>query len=77
MAKSADMDATVPLAVTARLQNNGQACIASKRFIVVRDVAEEFIESFVARHGRGADGRSDGPLDRARSRRQSSRSSTS
>jgi len=48
VASSADMDVTVPLAVTARVQNNGQACIASKRFIVVRDRADEFIEKFVA-----------------------------
>jgi len=47
VASSADMDATVPLAVTARIQNNGQSCIASKRFIVVRDRADEFIEKFV------------------------------
>jgi succinate-semialdehyde dehydrogenase/glutarate-semialdehyde dehydrogenase len=46
VAKSADLDHTVPLAVTARLQNNGQACICAKRFIVVRDVAEEFISRF-------------------------------
>ena len=48
VASSADMDATVPMAVTARLQNNGQSCIASKRFIVVRERADEFIERFVA-----------------------------
>ena len=48
VAKSADLDHTVPLAVTARLQNNGQACICAKRFIVVRDVAEEFISRFSA-----------------------------
>jgi len=47
VASSADMDATVPLAVTARLQNNGQSCIASKRFIVVRERADEFIQKFV------------------------------
>jgi succinate-semialdehyde dehydrogenase/glutarate-semialdehyde dehydrogenase len=48
IAGSADMDVTVPLAVTARVQNNGQACIASKRYIVVRERADEFIEKFVA-----------------------------
>ena len=46
VAKSADLDHTIPLAVTARLQNNGQACICAKRFIVVRDIAEEFIARF-------------------------------
>jgi succinate-semialdehyde dehydrogenase/glutarate-semialdehyde dehydrogenase len=48
VASSADMDMTIPLAVTARVQNNGQACIASKRYIVVKDRADEFIEKFVA-----------------------------
>ena len=42
----ADLDHTVPMAVTARVQNNGQACIASKRFIVLRERAEEFIDRF-------------------------------
>jgi succinate-semialdehyde dehydrogenase/glutarate-semialdehyde dehydrogenase len=46
IASSVDMDATVPLAVTARIQNNGQSCIGSKRFIVVRDRSEEFLEKF-------------------------------
>jgi succinate-semialdehyde dehydrogenase/glutarate-semialdehyde dehydrogenase len=39
---SADLGASVRTAVTARVQNNGQSCIAAKRFIVVGDVAEEF-----------------------------------
>jgi succinate-semialdehyde dehydrogenase/glutarate-semialdehyde dehydrogenase len=51
VASSADMDRTVPMAVTARIQNNGQACIASKRFIVVRDRADEFLERYVAAMG--------------------------
>ncbi|MEI8127206.1 MAG: NAD-dependent succinate-semialdehyde dehydrogenase [Actinomycetota bacterium] len=48
VAGSADMEHTVPLAVTARVQNNGQSCIASKRFIVVRERADEFVEKFTA-----------------------------
>jgi len=48
VAGSADLNHTVSLAVTARIQNNGQACIASKRFIVVREKADEFLERFVA-----------------------------
>ncbi len=48
IAKSADMDLAVPMAVTARVQNNGQACIAAKRFIVVESRAEEFTERFSA-----------------------------
>jgi succinate-semialdehyde dehydrogenase / glutarate-semialdehyde dehydrogenase len=43
---AADMDLTVTMAVTARVQNNGQACIAAKRYIVVRDRSEEFVERF-------------------------------
>ncbi len=43
---SADLDACVRTAVTARVQNNGQSCIAAKRFIVVGDVAEEFLSRF-------------------------------
>ena len=44
----ADLSLTVPMAVTARVQNNGQACIASKRFVVVRERADEFIAQFSA-----------------------------
>jgi succinate-semialdehyde dehydrogenase/glutarate-semialdehyde dehydrogenase len=42
----ADLDDTVESAVSARLQNNGQSCIAAKRFIVVEPLAEMFIERF-------------------------------
>ncbi len=44
----ADMDRAVPLAVQARMQNNGQSCIAAKRFIVEDAVYAEFVERFVA-----------------------------
>jgi succinate-semialdehyde dehydrogenase/glutarate-semialdehyde dehydrogenase len=43
---SADLGACVRNAVTARVQNNGQSCIAAKRFIVVGDVADEFVPRF-------------------------------
>jgi succinate-semialdehyde dehydrogenase/glutarate-semialdehyde dehydrogenase len=43
---SADLDAAVKTAVTARVQNNGQSCIAAKRFIVVDAVADEFLRRF-------------------------------
>jgi succinate-semialdehyde dehydrogenase/glutarate-semialdehyde dehydrogenase len=48
VAASADLDVTVPLAVTGRVQNNGQSCIAAKRFIVVESQAEEFVARFSA-----------------------------
>ncbi|HTU37472.1 MAG TPA: NAD-dependent succinate-semialdehyde dehydrogenase [Acidimicrobiales bacterium] len=43
---SADLDAVVRTAVTARVQNNGQSCIAAKRFIVADDVYDEFLARF-------------------------------
>jgi succinate-semialdehyde dehydrogenase/glutarate-semialdehyde dehydrogenase len=46
---SADLDAAVRTAVEARVQNNGQSCIAAKRFIVEEGIAEEFEARFVAR----------------------------
>ncbi|MFJ2607187.1 MULTISPECIES: NADP-dependent succinic semialdehyde dehydrogenase [unclassified Streptomyces] len=45
---SADLGRAAELAVTARVQNNGQSCIAAKRFIVHRDVYDAFAERFVA-----------------------------
>ncbi|MCS3842799.1 NAD-dependent succinate-semialdehyde dehydrogenase [Microbacterium sp. AK031] len=44
-----DMDATVQAGVDARLDNNGQACNGAKRFIIVDDLYDEFVEKFVAR----------------------------
>src|SRR5918911_524420 len=43
---SADLDKAAEVAVTARCQNNGQSCIAAKRFFVHQDVAEEFTRLF-------------------------------
>ena len=44
---SADLDAAVRTAVGARVVNNGQSCIAAKRFIVEESVADEFTTRFV------------------------------
>ncbi len=45
---SADMPTAVSTAVKARTINNGQSCIAAKRFIVADSIAEEFERRFVA-----------------------------
>ena len=46
---SADLDAAVATAVEARIQNNGQSCIAAKRFIVADSIADDFERKFVSR----------------------------
>ncbi|MFZ0805427.1 MAG: NAD-dependent succinate-semialdehyde dehydrogenase [Candidatus Sulfotelmatobacter sp.] len=46
---SADLDAAVTVGVQARVQNNGQSCIAAKRFIVAESIADEFERRFVAK----------------------------
>lgn len=43
----ADLEKAVSVAVTARLINNGQSCIAAKRFIVVESIYEKFKDKFV------------------------------
>jgi succinate-semialdehyde dehydrogenase/glutarate-semialdehyde dehydrogenase len=45
---SADIDRAAEVATTARCQNNGQSCIAAKRFIVHADVYDAFADAFVA-----------------------------
>jgi succinate-semialdehyde dehydrogenase / glutarate-semialdehyde dehydrogenase len=45
---SAPLAATVQHAVQARVLNNGQSCIAAKRFIVHADIYDEFEKIFVA-----------------------------
>ncbi|TWU48764.1 Succinate-semialdehyde dehydrogenase [NADP(+)] 1 [Rubripirellula tenax] len=44
--EDADMDATVEFAVKGRMANTGQSCVAAKRFIVVKSVADEFLAKF-------------------------------
>jgi succinate-semialdehyde dehydrogenase / glutarate-semialdehyde dehydrogenase len=45
---TADLDKAVPTAIKARVQNNGQSCIAAKRFIVADAIYDEFMKRFVA-----------------------------
>lgn len=42
----ADIDKTVEWAVVGRMNNNGECCVASKRFIAVESVADEFLKKF-------------------------------
>ncbi|MGP3534618.1 NAD-dependent succinate-semialdehyde dehydrogenase [Microbacterium sp. RD1] len=44
-----DLDAAVQSAVDARLDNTGQSCNAAKRFIVVDELYDAFLERFTAR----------------------------
>jgi len=46
---SANLDGAIAAAVSARIINNGQSCIAAKRFIVHEDCYAKFLERFVER----------------------------
>jgi succinate-semialdehyde dehydrogenase/glutarate-semialdehyde dehydrogenase len=43
----AELDKAVPTAVASRCRNAGQACIAAKRFILHRDIYDEFLERLI------------------------------
>jgi succinate-semialdehyde dehydrogenase / glutarate-semialdehyde dehydrogenase len=49
--EDADIATAATVACRARNQNNGQSCIAAKRFIVVDDVADDFEKRFVSAVG--------------------------
>ena len=44
--EDADIDKTVEWAVVGRINNNGECCVAAKRFIAVEPIADEFIQKF-------------------------------
>lgn len=46
--EDADIDKTIEMAIIGRMNNNGQSCVASKRFIAVEAIADEFLEKFTA-----------------------------
>jgi succinate-semialdehyde dehydrogenase / glutarate-semialdehyde dehydrogenase len=58
----ADIEAAASTAVFARFQNNGQSCIAAKRFVVESPAYDEFVERFVALAGAQVVG---DPMDQA------------
>lgn len=58
----ADIASAAELALHARMQNNGQSCIAAKRFILHKDIAQAFTEKFLALV---ADIKSGDPMDDA------------
>jgi len=47
--RTADLERSAAVAVTARVQNNGQSCIAAKRFIVDAEIYDEWVDRFVSK----------------------------
>jgi succinate-semialdehyde dehydrogenase len=58
----ADLDRAVHVGIEARFQNAGQVCLAAKRFILERPIADEFTRKFVQA---AAELRTGDPLDQA------------
>ncbi|MFT7164011.1 MAG: acyl-CoA reductase-like NAD-dependent aldehyde dehydrogenase [Flavobacterium sp.] len=44
--EDADIDEAVEMAILGRMNNNGESCIASKRFIALAAIADEFLDKF-------------------------------
>jgi succinate-semialdehyde dehydrogenase / glutarate-semialdehyde dehydrogenase len=59
---SADIEKSAKTGVLARINNNGQSCIAGKRFIIHEDIYDAWVEMFVAEMGSLIMG---DPMDRA------------
>ena len=49
--EDADLDETVKWALWGRINNAGQCCVAAKRFVVVEEVADRFLEKFTTAMG--------------------------
>jgi succinate-semialdehyde dehydrogenase/glutarate-semialdehyde dehydrogenase len=62
--EDADLDKTVQWAVWGKMNNTGQCCVAAKRFIVVEEVADRFLEQFQVALGKFKAG---DPMDEATS----------
>ncbi len=46
MLEDADLDRTVKWALWGKMNNTGQCCVAAKRFIVVEELADTFLDKF-------------------------------
>lgn len=49
--EDADLDETVKWALWGRINNAGQCCVAAKRFVVVEEVADRFLDKFTTAMG--------------------------